>query len=222
MPRILAWNLFHGRAQPSAGRDLFEEFATTIAGWPWQVALLQEVPPWWPRPLAERSRASMRMALTSRNGLLPLRRALALRLPDLVRSEGGGANAILVRGRAIAEHRVCELTRRPERRVMHAVRLDDGTWAGNLHASTQSPRARTEADVRTAVAALDRWADGAPRVLLGGDYNMDHPPVATLRWMGGGGVDYVYARGFTRVSASSPRRGGLSDHRPVLVELAPA
>ena len=46
--RVLTWNLFHGRAVPPAGRELFDEFATALAGWEWDVALLQEVPPWWP------------------------------------------------------------------------------------------------------------------------------------------------------------------------------
>ena len=56
--RVLTWNLKHGRAVPSAGHDLFDEFAAAIAGWEWDVALLQEVPPWWPAPLAARCGAS--------------------------------------------------------------------------------------------------------------------------------------------------------------------
>src|SRR4051812_7672658 len=94
--RVLTWNVFHGRAVPSAGRDLEREFAAALAGWDWDVALLQEVPPWWPARLA----AEHDVALTSRNALLPLRRALAVRWPDLMRSGGGSANAILVRGGA--------------------------------------------------------------------------------------------------------------------------
>jgi endonuclease/exonuclease/phosphatase family metal-dependent hydrolase len=99
--RILTWNLFHGRSVPDTPRELLPEFAALIAGWEWDVALLQEVPPWWPLPLASEAQASARMALTSRTWLLPLRRAIVQRRPDLIKSWGGGANAILVRGHAI-------------------------------------------------------------------------------------------------------------------------
>ena len=73
--RVLTWNLFHGRAQPPAGRDLQREFAAALAGWDWDVALLQEVPPWWAPALAEACDAEQRTALTSRNALPALRRA---------------------------------------------------------------------------------------------------------------------------------------------------
>ena len=52
--RVLTWNLMHGRAVPGAGRDLQAEFCDALGGWEWDVALLQEVPPWWPRTLAQR------------------------------------------------------------------------------------------------------------------------------------------------------------------------
>src|SRR3954447_2326052 len=68
--RVLTWNLFHGRADPAAGRELLAEFAAALAGWDWDVALLQEVPPWWPPELARAAGAQERTALTSRNGLL--------------------------------------------------------------------------------------------------------------------------------------------------------
>ena len=102
---VLSWNLFHGRAQPAAGRPLAAEFAAALAGWSWDVALLQEVPPWWPAPLAAATGASARMALTSRNSLLAVRRAIASRNPDLLGANGGGCNAILVRGGTIGAHR---------------------------------------------------------------------------------------------------------------------
>ena len=219
--RVLSWNLFHGRAEPPAGRDLFEEFASTIAGWEWDVALLQEVPPWWPVPLAQRARASTRMCLTSRNTLLPLRRALAVRWPDLIKSGGGGSNAILVRDQPIVDHRKQLLTRLPETRYVHGVRLADGIWVANLHASKQEPRERTVRDIQRAHAALATWAGHTRPVLLGGDFNLGAPEQFTpgLVQLAGGGVDYILGRGFERVGAQALERGGLSDHRPIRVEL---
>jgi endonuclease/exonuclease/phosphatase family metal-dependent hydrolase len=238
--QVLSWNLFHGRARTgrTGSGELLGEFAAALAGWDWDVALLQEVPPWWPRPLAERTRASMRMKLTSRNELLALRAALARRWPDVMKSGGGGCNAILVRGQAIAEHRATRLCWWPERRWTHAVRLADGTWAANLHASKQEPRARTERDVRRAGAALDAWVQGtaarrtardaAPRVrgpsgrvVLSGDFNLDAPEtlLPALQRIAGGGVDFILARGFERVAARALDAGPLSDHRPILAEL---
>ena len=206
--RVLTWNLKHGRAVPSAGRDLFDEFAAALAGWPWDVALLQEVPPWWP----ERLPGSDRLVLTSRNWLLPLRRWVAERRPDLIKSNGGGANAILVRGIEISEHRVRRLTWLPERRWLHGVHAG-GVWYANLHA------AASEAQARQAARTTLEWAGGSP-VVLGGDFNLrslDLPPFEVLA---SNRVDHVLARGLRRLSAPQVlEHGHLSDHDPVLVEL---
>ena len=48
--------------------------------------------------------ANERHVLTSRNFGLALRRAICERNPDILKANGGGANAILVRG-AIHDHR---------------------------------------------------------------------------------------------------------------------
>jgi endonuclease/exonuclease/phosphatase family metal-dependent hydrolase len=218
--RVLTWNLFHGRSLPPAGRSLHEDYAAAIAGWEWDVALLQEVPPWWPPALAERAGAQERTVLTSRNWLPALQRALAERLPDVMRSWGGGANAILSR-RGIEEHRHTTLRRRPERRLAHAVRMADGGWAVNLHATARH-RARAAGDLRRARAAALAWSNGAPLV-LGGDLNLRDPQVPGLLHVARSGVDHVFCRGWEPVAAAeAPGRGGLSDHAPVAVGLRSA
>lgn len=219
--RVLTWNVFHGRSRPPAGRDLTPEFTAAIAGWDWDVALLQEVPPWWGRPLGEASGASARTALTARNLLLPVRRAIAVRAPDLIKANGGGANVVLVRGQAITAHRRATLRWWPERRVVHAVRTADGSWWGNLHAHVR-PEARALADGRKAAGLLEGWTAGAPRVVLGGDFNTRAPvPPPGFSHLGGNWVDHLMARGWRRVGARKLDAGPLSDHAPVLFELAP-
>jgi endonuclease/exonuclease/phosphatase family metal-dependent hydrolase len=222
--RILTWNLYHGRAVPPAGRDLQAEFASALAGWAWDVALLQEVPPWWAPELARACGAHARTALTSRNELPALRRAIARRAPDLMKSGGGGANVILVRAAAgsITDHRRVLLRRRPERRICHAVALDCGLWCANLHAQVHSP-ARAQADIERAAAATLDWAGGGP-ALLGGDFNVREPVAPGFVHLGGDGVDHVLGH---LVAAAGPVRrldhGPLSDHAPLLVPVtAPA
>jgi len=84
--RVLSWNLKHGRSMPPAGRDLLPEFTAALREWDWDVALLQEVPPWWPRSLADSLDSEERTVLTSRNGRLALRQAVATRWPDVIKS----------------------------------------------------------------------------------------------------------------------------------------
>src|ERR1700684_3901986 len=144
--RVLTWNLMHGRSVPGSGRDLLPEFTAALAGWEWDVALLQEVPPWWPVALARDLDAEQRTVLTSRNEGLVLRRAVAVRWPDLIKSNGGGANALLARhDRIVAEHAV-RLCRWPERRWAHGIELACGLWVVNLHA-TAGNATRAQRDV---------------------------------------------------------------------------
>jgi endonuclease/exonuclease/phosphatase family metal-dependent hydrolase len=220
--RVLTWNLFHGRAVPDVRHALLGEFSTMLAGWDWDVALLQEVPPWWPPALAAVCGATQRTRLTSRNALLPLRRWIAERRPDLIKSNGGGANAILVRAGAIREHRTRRLRCRPERRYLQAVRLDDGMWVANVHA-TANPKPLARADMAEAGETLARWANDAP-VLLGGDANVADPAVPGFTDAGGYGIDRFFLRGGL-VATAPPRtlpRDGLSDHAPVLIAVGAA
>jgi endonuclease/exonuclease/phosphatase family metal-dependent hydrolase len=218
--RVLTWNLFHGRSRPPAGRELLDEFCAALGGWAWDVALLQEVPPWWPPALARACGAQPASALTSRNWLLGLRRAISSRNPDILKANGGGANAILVRGAITARARL-RLTVLPERRVAHGVRLADGSWVVNLHATTD-PKARTRADVAKAREAALRWAAGAP-VVLGGDFNLARLDVPGFARAASHHVDHLFARGHAPAGpGQTPDAGPLSDHRPLAVELRAA
>ena len=217
--RVLTWNLMHGRSVPGAGRDLFGDFADALAGWEWDVALLQEVPPWWPSALAVGLGAEYRQVLTSRNELPALRRAVAQRWPDFIKSGGGGANAILTRRDRIVAHRTQRLCRLPERRWAHGVRLAAGGWFVNLHATAHStPRAQR--DGRRAAAAAATWAGSEP-VVLGGDFNLRHPVWPGFTGVAASDVDHIFIAGPLQAAGDpvTPDRGQLSDHLPLIAEL---
>jgi endonuclease/exonuclease/phosphatase family metal-dependent hydrolase len=210
--RVLTWNLLHGRSEPPAGRDLFDEFCAALGGWEWDVALLQEVPPWWPEALGRALQADQRLVLTSRNALLAVRRAIAVRWPDLIKSNGGGANAILVRGDTVAEHRWRRLAIWPERRWVHAVLLRDAAvWVANLHAG--GPKR----DAIRAAESVAGWAGPAEPIVFGGDFNIRGLALSGFDHAGGHDVDHVLVRGLAPVGAEVLERGRLSDHAPVRV-----
>lgn len=232
--RLLTWNLFHGRSVPDTPHELLVAFGERLAGWEWDVALLQEVPPWWAEPLARATEAEPRAVLTSRHELLPLRRALARRRPDLLKSNGGGSNAILVRPSAgeIAAHERHRLRTWPERRVAHAVALSggaagDGLWVANVHCSTGG---RAPADVVHAASWLARRAGPGATRILGGDLNTRRPSPPGLAVVASSHVDHVCATEdlcTTAPGTRPPREVGaggravaLSDHAPLAVTLA--
>jgi endonuclease/exonuclease/phosphatase family metal-dependent hydrolase len=260
----IAWNLFHGRDFPpdpllrswrsrllrldernathvQVNRDLTVEFATLLSEAPWDVALLQECPPRFAEPLAAACRAEWHRALTSRNGLAPLRELLARQNPDLMASGEGGSNLTLVRvpGRlgGIAERR--ELTiheGQPERRAMAFTRTASGLCIANLHATNDKPKLASE-DVLKAARAATEWAGTAP-LIFGGDLNLrpgEDPEVFTrLREdfglqgeTGPVAIDHLLSRGVEVLEPTSvwaPERRELpldgralrlSDHAPI-------
>ncbi len=224
--QILSWNLFHGRSLPPTHDSLAEQFSSMLAAWQWDIALLQEAPPWWPARLARSSGAQARTALTSRNSLLALRRLVAERDPELSKSNGGGANAILSRI-SIVEHAALRLRVRPERRVAQLVRLADGTCVANFHASTRP--ALAEHELQRLWAHALRWAGDAPLV-LGGDLNLRAPraPSRDIAHVGARDVDHLFARGLAplgqaevldRHTTAAARSIELSDHPPLRVRL---
>jgi endonuclease/exonuclease/phosphatase family metal-dependent hydrolase len=227
-------------------RSLRREYLAWLAAAEWDVALLQEAPPRWLQPLCEATGASGALALTSRNFLPRLRGLLAELNTDLVGSDEGGSNQILVRPpwRIRGPRRLAVATR-PERRRMLWARLEapgrGAVAVGNVHLSTHAPTAVGEARV-AAARALD-WADGLPLV-LGGDFNFRQaripgayealahdfglaPPTAP------DAIDHLLVRGLEL--EASPRalpperrdiagpdglRIRLSDHAPVVARIA--
>ena len=216
--RLLTWNLYHGRAYPEGwGRELLDVFSSTLNSWEWDLALLQEVPPWWGESLGRACQAHAYSSLTSRNSLPSARRALASRFPDLLKSNGGGSNLILSRLAPALQHETTVLRLKPERRVAQGIYLGGGVWVVNLHAQNHRPHWAREDLER----AFDHpaWRD-TPALILGGDTNLKQPCLPGMTSHPGQGVDHILSRGFQRVGETETlERGALSDHRPVRLQL---
>jgi endonuclease/exonuclease/phosphatase family metal-dependent hydrolase len=265
--RVLSWNLYHGRDFPpdpglftlrarlfraternethaQVNRPLLDEFGGLLGELEWDIALLQEAPPRWFRPLAARLDASGALALTSRNLLPVCQGRLADWNPDLLASSGGGSNQVLVRGHVVEVRRMT-LTRVPERRRMLWTRVDlpEGRVSvANLHASAGLPLGAA-AEVEAAAERAVDWAGDEPLV-FGGDLNLrprrQPEPFVRLRERFGlrdptdpDAIDHVLVRGLDVIEA--PRRLApelrevagpdglrlrLSDHAPVVAAFA--
>jgi len=263
---VLSWNLFHGRDHPpdpalrswrsrllrtsernsshvQVNRSLRREFVSWLAGRQWEIALLQEAPPRWHRDLRERCQADGRIALTSRNFLPGLRGALAEWNPDLMASNEGGSNQLLVRRPArVVEARSLTLARLPERRRMLWTRLEvpggRSLCVATLHATSNDRDVSARELARAAAWAVD-WAGQTP-LILGGDFNLrprERPEAfASLEERFGlagatspGAIDHLLARKLRMVDRPRalppeerevPGPGGLrirlSDHAPVV------
>jgi hypothetical protein len=236
--RVLSWNLYHGRDFPpdpslftwrsrllrtsernathvQVNRPLRREFTRVLEGLEWDLALLQEAPPRWFRPLGRSLRASGALALTSRNCLPGLQRRLADWNPDLLASSEGGSNQLLVRGRLETVRRLT-LALRPERRRMLWARVavpQGRLCVANLHLSAGLPE-QAAAELEHAAERAVEWAAGDPLV-FGGDLNLrprrQPGPFALLRDRfrlgeptGPDAIDHLLVRGAKVVDA--PRR----------------
>src|SRR3954470_3882448 len=217
--RAVTWNLYHGQAAPRP------EFIRVLDSLDWQIALLQEAPPRWRGALALELRAQSAISLTSRNFGAPIRSWLAEGWPQLIKSNEGGSNQLLVRDPwRIEETRELTLTRLPERRRMLWARLSGPRplAVANLPGSVDSVRGARGEVLRAAAQAVE-WAGDLP-LLFGGDLNLRPsrqpevfealaqrfglaPPTAP------DAIDHLLARGLDIVEP--PRRGPalpLSDH----------
>jgi endonuclease/exonuclease/phosphatase family metal-dependent hydrolase len=201
------------------------EFADVLRSVEWDVALLQEAPPRWRESLARETGADSAITLTSRNFGAPIRSWIADRWPNMIKSNEGGSNQLLVRAPwRIEEVREHTMTRRPERRRMLWVRLAGPAElaVANLHGSVDSAPGAPEQVLDAAECAVD-WADDLP-LLFGGDLNLRpsrQPEVfeqIARRFELGpptshDAIDHILVRGLEVVQA--PGRGPalrLSDH----------
>ncbi len=235
-----------GSTHVQVNASLREEFAGWLAARSWEIALLQEAPPRWLERLARQADANGAGALTSRNLLPRLRGLLAELNPDLIASNEGGSNQLLVRAPAlITQVKRLTLTERPERRRMLWARVDApegfSLAVANLHATADDPRA-AEREVELAAECAVEWAGDLP-LLLGGDLNLrarsEGPFFERLRERYGLGsptsgdaIDHLLVRGLEVVEApralppeerevESPDglKIRLSDHAPVVAAL---
>jgi endonuclease/exonuclease/phosphatase family metal-dependent hydrolase len=192
----MTWNVFHGRDWPpepelqirahkgnfrrgprlgtkyeQTNWDLFGLFADLIGGIEWDIALFQEFPPAWKRPMAAACGAEAHRAFSGRNWLQPLTSRIGRWRPDLLGAWEGGSNTTLVRPGAgpIAERHRIVLARRPETRAMALTRMESGLCVANLHVSTKPSSA--ERELLTAAERASSIADSGPLV-FGGDFNV--------------------------------------------------
>ena len=206
--RVLTWNLYHGRAVPPAGRDLLAEFAAALAGWDWDVALLQEVPPWWPPALARACDAQQRTALTSRNALLraaPARRAARARPHQVKRRRRERDPRARARRHDRRAPPACCCAAGPSAASATRVELDRRASG----ARTSTPRCtRPRARRPTSSAPRPPCSPGraAAPALLGGDFNVRAPAAPGFEPLGGHGVDHVLGHGLRAAGATRAPR----------------
>ena len=158
-----------------------------------------------------------RLVLTSRNALLPLRRTIATRWPDLIKSNGGSCQRDPgPAATRIVEHRTRRLCVWPERRWVHGCASAPRRRVGG-------EPARRRAAPRRAPRRRERRCAGpaALPVVLGGDFNIRGLRLDGFERAGGHEVDYVFVRGIPAGAAADVLdRGRLSDHAPVSVALS--
>jgi endonuclease/exonuclease/phosphatase family metal-dependent hydrolase len=258
---VRSWNLFHGNAVPPQRREFLEQMIALATADEPDVLCVQEVPAW-----ALPGFTAGDVAARARVGPLPISPGLGRRLTDLnhglLRSAfSGQGNGILVRPRLrVLSHHVLTLNPRrfrdararklrlrpaarlawaKERRIVQALRLDDGNrtfMVANLHCTSYAPDRRL-ADAELERAAWFAVSEAQPEdvVVLAGDLNVTTASSATLRGLDGPdwgfsapapGIDQILVRGATptplrRWPDDRRRLDGqlLSDHAPVELEL---
>jgi endonuclease/exonuclease/phosphatase family metal-dependent hydrolase len=254
---VRTWNVFHGNTSPPGRRGYLEEMVRLATEDRPDVLCLQEVPVWALRRLTEWSGMQALGAAAARPllGSAELGRAITLRNSGFFRSAfTGQANAILLRpvvrvlsrssivlnppsfrrrlARQLGLDRDLQLRWAKERRVCHAVRMEEVTVA-NLHGSSVPDWRVPDAELLRAAVFAEEFAEPDDVLVLAGDFNVVRERSETLAQLTEWGfskpiswLDQVLVRGAPSAPAhrwpdERRRRGGklLSDHAPVEVTI---
>ena len=221
---VRSWNVFHGNTVPPTRRGYLREMLELVTEERPAIVCLQEVPVWalphlagwsgthayWLVARGPRRPAALAAAITRlRNGLFRSRLA-------------GQANAILI-DRSLGSTdlggvQISDAGR--ERRVVHAVRVENVGVVGNLHASNAAA-AIVEPELERARLFIDALAAPGEARILAGDFNLRHPALAGYE-NDGPGIDHIlvadgFAEPLTSWAPVERRVAGrvLSDHAPV-------
>jgi endonuclease/exonuclease/phosphatase family metal-dependent hydrolase len=211
---VRAWNLFHGNTYPPQRRAFLREMIELVTEDEPEIVCLQELPLWSLRHL-ERWSAMRAATVVARRPLVESARLggwLTAINNGLLRSAfTGEADAILARGEFV-DRGSAVVSAVGLRRVVHAIRLDDGAVVANCHTHGEDQLQR-----------VSDFIGDEERVVLAGDFNLVPPydlpgfsdPIPDS-------IDQVVVRGLV---AETPfmwpeerRRFGdrlLSDHAPV-------
>ena len=221
---IRSWNVFHGNTVPTTRRGYLREMIDVATDDRPAILCLQEVPVWALPHLAGWS-GMQSYWLVARGPRRPAALAAAITrlLNGLFRSRlAGQANAILVdrslRSTDLGGVQISGKGR--ERRIVHAVRIEEVGVIGNLHASNAAP-ADVLPELERARLHIDGLAAADEVRVLAGDFNLEHPALAGYE-RGGPGIDHILvADGVAEAATVWPRERRivagriLSDHAPV-------
>jgi endonuclease/exonuclease/phosphatase family metal-dependent hydrolase len=228
---IRSWNLFNGNSVPPTRHGHLRAMVELATADRPAILCLQEVPVWALPQLAGWS-GMQAYWLDARPPRRPTTLAAAItRLhTGFFRSRlAGQANAILtdrsLPTTPLSGVQISEEGR--ERRVVHAVRIDQVGVVANLHASNTGPEVVVRELVRARAFVDTRAAPDEARILAG-DFNLAHPALAGYE-NGGPGLDHILvanAAATPLVTWPVERRVDdehlLSDHAPVERLVGPA
>jgi endonuclease/exonuclease/phosphatase family metal-dependent hydrolase len=221
---VRSWNLFNGNSVPPTRHGHLREMIELATADRPAILCLQEVPVWALPHLAGWSgmQSSWLVARPPRRPAF-LAAAITRLHSGLFRSRlAGQANAILIDRSLpttpLSGVQISEQGR--ERRVVHAVRVDQVGVVANLHASNAGSDVVVRELVRAHAFVETRAAPGEARILAG-DFNLAHPDLVGHE-NGGPGLDHILvanAAATPTVSWPGERRVQhgrvLSDHAPV-------
>ena len=221
---VRSWNVFHGNTVPPMRHGYLREMVELATADRPAILCLQELPVWALPHLARWSGMQAYWLIARRPRRPAFLAAAITRLHSgFFRSRlTGQANAILI-DRSLSTTHLSGVQISDEgweRRIVHAVRIDQLGVVANLHASNAVPDVVVRELVRARAFVDTRAAPGEAR-MLAGDFNLAHPSLPGFG-NGGSGPDHILvSQAAAEPSLTWERRRRLvaglvlSDHAPV-------